>query len=42
MIINDNEDINIDKVTSEIVECLSFALVTEKITMNFKLTKTFM
>ena len=30
MIINDNEDINIDKVTSEIVECLSFALVTEK------------
>ena len=30
MIINDNEDINIDKVTSEIVECLSFALVSEK------------
>ena len=30
MIINDNEDINIDKVTSEIVECLSFALVTVK------------
>ena len=30
MIINDNEDINIDKVTSEIVECLSFAVVTEK------------
>ena len=30
IIINDKEDINIDKVTSEIVECLSFALVTEK------------
>ena len=30
VIINDNEDINIDKVTTEIVECLSFALVTEK------------
>ena len=30
MIINDKEDINIDKVTNEIVECLSFALVTVK------------
>ena len=30
MIINDKEDINIDKVTNEIVECLSFALVIVK------------
>ena len=30
MIINDKEDINIDKVTNEIVECLSFSLVIVK------------
>lgn len=30
MILNDKEDINIDKVTNEIVECLSFALVIVK------------